>query len=496
MQLNNLAIVGGGTAGLITALILRKTYPNLKIDLLESDKIGIVGVGEGSTEHWRNFIGDCQIKISDLVAETDCTFKYGINFENWLGDGTNYIHNVSSNMSVESQTHTKIMYAHAVSQGLSAKHLVMPHVEKSLHVEPYWGVNQFHFNTFKLNNFLHKICQQRNINVINTEIDRVHLTESGSIDYLENVSGHQHKYDFYVDSTGFHRLLLHKTMGVPWRSYRQYLPMNSAIAFPTERQEDIPSWTLSRAMSSGWLWRIPTQERFGNGYVFQDSFIDFDQAQDEAEQLYGHSVEIAKKIKFDAGCLEQSWVKNCCAIGLSTSFIEPLEASSIGSSIQQAYYLATALASYIPGSSIDHAQRTFNRLSDELLENIVEFVQLHYMTSRADTDFWKSIQDLPRLPSLQEKLEIWQHKFPGISEFPNRSVMFKESNFIIVLHGLGLLDPAIAQKEMRMQSNHVQESVPMTYNRMYQDMLDKIQAGELVSHRQALKWLLDNPESL
>jgi tryptophan halogenase len=285
-------------------------------------------------------------------------------------------------------------------------------------------------------------------------------------------------------------------MGVPWRSYRQYLPMNSAIAFPTERQEDIPSWTLSRAMSSGWLWRIPTQERFGNGYVFQDSFIDFDQAQDEAEQLYGHSVEIAKKIKFDAGCLEQSWVKNCCAIGLSTSFIEPLEASSIGSSIQQAYYLATALASYIPGSSIDHAQRTFNRLSDELLENIVEFVQLHYITSRADTDFWKSIQDLPRLPSLQEKLEIWQHKFPGISEFPNRSVMFKESNFIIVLHGLGLLDPAIAQKEMRMQSKHVQESVPMTYNRMYQDMLDKIQAGELVSHRQALKWLLDNPESL
>jgi len=496
MLLDNIAIVGGGTAGLVTALILRKTHPNLKIDLIESEKIGIVGVGEGSTEHWANFTGDCRISMSELITHTDCTFKYGINFSNWLGDGTNYIHNVSGNMNVETQTHSKIMYVYPISEGLGPKSLVMPYIEQNLHLEPFWGVNQFHFNTFKLNNYLHTICQERDIGVIRAEIEQVKLDETGAVDYLIDQEGNKLKYQFYIDSTGFHRLLLHKAMGVPWRSYNKYLPMNSAIAFPTEKKDDIPSWTLSKAMDSGWLWRIPTQERFGNGYVFQDSFMDFDQAQLEVEKLYGQKVEIAKKIKFDAGCLEKSWVKNCCAIGLSCSFIEPLEASSIGSSIQQAYYFSTAISSYIPGSTIDYAQRTFNKLSDELLENIVEFVQLHYMTPREDTDFWKSVKNLPKFPSLEEKLEIWKNKFPSVSEFPSRTVMFKESNYIVVLHGLGLISKEIAMKELLRQPKHVQDSIGINYKNMLQDIELRISKGKAFSHRQALQWLMDNPETV
>lgn len=496
MLLDNIAIVGGGTSGLVTALILRKTYPNLKIDIIESDNIGIVGVGEGSTEHWRSFIGDCQIKISDLVAETDCTFKYGINFDNWLGDNTNYIHNVSSNFTVESQTFSKVMYAYPISKGYDAKSIIMDHVEKNLHIFPYWGINQFHFNTFKLNEFLHKTCTSRNIGIVKADIDQVILNNDGSIQKLIDKTEKDHIYDFYIDSTGFHRLLLHKTMGVKWRSYQKFLPMNSAIAFPTERLEDIPSWTLSKAMDSGWLWRIPTQERFGNGYVFNDQFMDFDRAKVEVEKLYGYEVEVAKKIKFDAGCLEKFWIKNCAAIGLSSSFIEPLEASSIGSVIQQANIFATAIASYIPGSDIDYAQRTFNRLSDELIDNIMEFVALHYVTPRQDTDFWKHVQTIPRPDSLVEKLEIWKHKFPSISDFPNRNVMFKEANYIVVLHGLGLISKEVAQKELLKQPQHVRESVPQNYYRMKQEVLTQITTNQAVSHREALKWLIDNPETL
>lgn len=496
MQLDNLAIVGGGTAGLITALILKKSHPTLKIDIIESDKIGIVGVGEGSTEHWANFTGDCRISLSKLIEETDCTFKYGINFDNWLGDGTNYIHNVSGNMNVETQTHSKIMYVYPISQGFGPKSLIMPYIEKNLHIEPYWGINQFHFNTFKLNNFLHKICTERDITIIKAEVDQVILGENGDIDYLIDQVGNKLKYQFYIDSTGFHRLLLHKAIGVPWKSYSKYLPMNSAIAFPTGKMEDIPSWTLSKAMDSGWLWRIPTQERFGNGYVFQDSFMDFDKAQEEVEKLYGYNVEVAKKIKFDAGCLEKSWVKNCCAIGLSCSFVEPLEASSIGSSITQAYYLSTAISSYIPGSTIDYAQRTFNRLSDELLENIVEFVQLHYMTPRNDTEFWKSLKSIPKFPSLEEKLEIWKYKFPSISEFPNRTVMFKEANYILILHGLGLISKEVATKDLLKQPEHVRESIGINYKNMLKDIQERMESRSSISHRQALQWLIDNPDNV
>lgn len=488
MLLDNIAIVGGGTSGLVTALILRKTYPKLKIDLVESDKIGIVGVGEGSTEHWANFMQHCDISITDLVKETDATFKYGINFDNWNGDGKNYIQTVSSAFNIESQTHSKFVYSWLIAQGKGPKDLVHGYVEKNLHRKPYWSINQFHFNTFKLNTFLHKLCEQRDIGIINAEINNVTVNEQG-IDTLQTTDGRTLKYDFYVDSTGFHRLLLQKTLGAKWKSYQKYLPMNAAIAFPTERTEDIPSWTLSKALDSGWLWRIPTQERYGNGYVFCDQFMDFDKAQQEVEKLYGHEVQVGKQIKFEAGCLEQCWIKNCAGIGLSTGFVEPLEASAIGASIQQAFLLETAIASYVPG--IPYAERTYNQECKEILENILDFVALHYVVKREDTPFWKSIKDLPRTDSLQEKLDIFKHKFPGKSDFENRRVMFKEANWILIMHGLGLIPREVAQRDFDVQPKHIIES--MEFN--IENILGHEDESQYVSHRAALQWLIDNPEA-
>jgi tryptophan 7-halogenase len=489
MILNNLAIVGGGTSGLVTALILRKTYPKLKIDIIESDKIGIVGVGEGSTEHWQNFMHHCDISTSDLVANTDATFKYGINFDNWNGDGVNYIQSVSSAFNMESQSNSKFVYAWLISQGYGPEKLTHDYVQKSLHRKPYWSINQFHFNTFKLNQYLHDLCEKRDVGIIKTDIEQVVLAEDGSIAHLIDKEHRQHTYEFYVDSTGFHRLLLHKTLGVRWRSYNQYLPMNSAIAFPTERTDHIPSWTLAKALDAGWLWRIPTQNRYGNGYVFNDSFMTFEQAQDEVEQLYGHSVDIGKKIKFDAGCLEKSWVKNCAAIGLSSGFVEPLEASAIGCSIQQAFLLTTALNSYIPGS--EYSQRVFNQECDEIMENIFDFVALHYVVKRQDTDFWKSVQSLPRTDSLNEKLEIFKHNFPAKSDFENRRVMFKEANWILVMHGLGLITKEVAAREIQNQPEHLITSIPFNIKNIIEGMPE-----DSVDHRTALQWLIDNPESL
>ena len=488
MLLDNVAIVGGGTSGLVTALILRKTYPNLKIDLIESDKIGIVGVGEGSTEHWATFMQHCDINTSRLIKETDATFKYGINFDNWNGDGEYYIQSVSSAFNVESQTNSKFVYSWIIANGGSPHDIVHPYVSQSLHRSPYWSINQFHFDTYKLNDYLHRLCVSRNIGVIKAEIAEVTQKDTG-IDSLITTDGRTLTYDFYVDSTGFHRLLLHKTLGIRWQSYQKYLPMNSAIAFPTERTEDIPSWTLSKALSAGWLWRIPTQERYGNGYVFDDRYIDFDQAKQEVEKLYGYEIEVGKQIKFDAGKMEQCWSKNCAAIGLSSSFVEPLEASSIGCSIQQAFMLAKVIASYVPGNS--YAERTYNAECDELLENIIDFVALHYQVKRKDTPFWQSVHHLPKTPGLEEKLEVFKHKFPSKGDFNNRRLMFKEANWILIMHGLGLLSKEVAQRDIDMQPAHLRDSIAYNIENI---MGPPIGENELVSHRAALQWLLDNPE--
>jgi tryptophan halogenase len=490
MQINNIAIVGGGTAGLITALILRKSHPTLEIDLIESDKIGIVGVGEGSTEHWAQFMSQCDISLSSLIKETDATFKYGIKFDNWNGDNSFYIHSVSSSFNVECQTHSKFIYSWLIANDAGPNDLTHKYIERNQHREPFWSINQFHFNTVKLNDFLHRLCEERNIKIIKAEIDDVVVNEQGFVTTLVDSQKNYLTYDFYIDSTGFHRLILEKKLKVKWISYQKYLPMNSAIAFPTERTEDIPSWTLAKSMNSGWLWRIPTQERYGNGYVFNDQFCDFDKAQEEVEALYGHSVNIAKKIKFDAGRLDKSWVNNVAAIGLSSSFIEPLEASSIGSSIQQAFLFSDLLASYSPTTK--YSENTFNLECEHLLENILDFVALHYKVKRNDTEFWKQVKDIPTPPGLEEKLEIFKSKMPTSGDFVNRRVMFKEANWIMVMHGQGLISRETAYRDVERLPPHIRESVSFNIN----NIVASSETDKLFTHRHAIQWLIDNPETL
>jgi tryptophan halogenase len=290
MKVKKVVVVGGGTGGLITALMLKSAHPYIDVDLIESKNIGIIGVGEGSTEHWAKFMKNCDISLHELVSETDATFKYGINFANWNGDGRSYMQSVNGEMNAAGPHGIKFIYANLVSKNIDPLFLTKPYVIKSELPENNYNINQFHFNTFKLNQFLHKKCFKNGVKLIEAELDQVELREDGSVKSLKAVDGRIFEYDFYVDSTGFSRFIMNKAMGIKWISYSKYLPMNSAIAFPTERLEEIPAWTLSRSMQSGWLWRIPTQERFGNGYVFSDQFLDFDGAQKEVEELYGHPI--------------------------------------------------------------------------------------------------------------------------------------------------------------------------------------------------------------
>lgn len=482
MKTKKIAIVGGGTAGTVTALILRSYFSNVQIDLIESGEIGIIGVGEGSTEHWAKFMRSANINLKELFQETDATFKYGINFANWNGDNRSYIQSVSGEFNAQGPNNSKFIYANLIANNVDPLALVPPTTIKSELRENNYSINQFHFNTFKLNKFLHKKCAEANIRLIDAKLTDVLLTEDGSVKCLTSEDGRTFEYDFYVDSSGFAKVIMNKAMGIKWKSYAEYLPVNSAIAFPTERLEEIPAWTLSRSMKAGWLWRIPTQERFGNGYVFNDKFLDFEGAQKEVEELYGHPIEVAKKIKFEAGCLEKSWHKNCAAIGLSSSFIEPLEASSIGTSIQQAYVLAESLPMYVPGNTM--AEERFNRNSDIILENILDFVALHYKVKRNDTDFWKYVKTLPTPPGLEKLLEIYNHKFPSDVDFENKAVLFQAANYIIVMYGLGLIDPEVAKNEINNLPGIVKENINYHMPNFFKADWNAI------SHRQAINNLI------
>lgn len=458
--MKKICIVGGGTAGLVTALILKTRFSSLQIDIVKSDKIGIIGVGEGSTEHWKEFADFVGITIKQLITETDATLKNGIMFEDWTKQ--NYFHNIIGDFSNLKFAQYQSGYAYTIIKNFKPKEYTNKDSWNNK-VKHNDLPNQFHFNTFKLNNFLLKKCKEKNINVYEDEILKVNIKKN-NIESIESKSK-KYKHDLYIDSTGFKRLLISK-LGAKWKSYSKYLPMNEAIAFPTPDTDEYNTYTLAKAMSSGWLWRIPTQGRWGNGYVFNNKYINAEQAKKECEKYLGHKIEIGKNIKFEAGTLEKAWIGNCVATGLSSSFIEPLEASSIGTSIQQAFMLMHLIINYK-----ETDVELYNTRFKFIVENIRDFVLLHYLTNKKDSKFWKEFK--PNLPlSLKINLEKWKYRLPIEEDFPGGYQLFNGNNFAILLKELNLVDKKSIKKEYNSLSKDFKDYTEQKirdYNKFYSD---------------------------
>jgi len=461
-----IAIVGGGTAGFVSALILKTSFPQYQIDVIRSSKIGTIGVGEGSTEHWTAFMDYVGIQAGQLVKYTDATFKTGIMFEDWSEKP--YLQNVHDPF-VGEHLDMPMMYAKMIGENVDPRELTGEYLwrnetpfGKFIEERPNdTGVSQYHFNTHKLNDFLTNYSIEKGIQVIDDEIVAVNFPGGKKITSLKGEQGDYH-YDFYVDCTGFKRLLIDK-LGAEWKSYSKYLKMKEAIVFPTEytdaldpRGNEIPIWTLAKAMSSGWMFRIPVYTRKGNGYIFDSDFISAEEAQQEVEQYLGHGVEVAKHIKFDPGALDRPWISNVCAIGLSASFVEPLEASSIGTSINQSFLLAQRLVNYNE-ATIDR----YNKEVGAIMDNIRDFIALHYITPRRDTPFWKAVAEMPLPESLKSNLEMWKDRMPIADDLTNstKKILFNEYNFAIVLHGLGLFDTQKIAEQYNTLHTEVQDYV-------------------------------------
>lgn len=486
----SVCIVGGGTSGMIAALMLQRAYPKMEITVIESSKIGIVGVGEGSTEHWRFFINFVDIKLHELFTETDATFKIGIKFTNWHGDNTHYFHSLLSDYGGEDRFNgLHFTWLRMIGEQWSPLKTLGFGSQNSRHYEPlHDNINQFHFDTHKLNIFLHKKCKERNINIYDDIITCVELDENGYIKRLLGEGQNVYLSDVYIDCSGFKRLLIDK-LGAKWIDKSEYLPMNSAIAFPTGYSEDIPSFTEATALSSGWSWRIPTQERFGNGYVYCDSFINDTHAVDEISNHYKtklsiEKIEVGKKFKFTAGHVDKFWIKNCVAMGLSAVFVEPLEASSIGTTIQQCSNLISSLQFYTRDQNSTAKQ--YNNLMTQVCENIIDFIQLHYFTKREDTEFWRWCKNsLTKTDFNKENLPYFQKNNVDKNFFREPLLLFKHLNFMQVMHGLYLLE---GEHSLSVYNTYCRSTYDDDIEKML--VLDSDLTGSII-HRDCIKILKD-----
>jgi len=483
MNLKTLTVVGGGTAGLISALLLKKRFPNLNISLIKSDTINTIGVGEGSTEHWSDFINYCDISYIDLIKECDATIKLGALFENWTEK--KYYHQVSSLINTTTINQYMLMYGYYISKNFNQLELADPSYKNNT-IFKYFLDNkispsyQFHFNANKIINFLEKKCKERNIKIITDTIIGVNICSfKGNI---ENIYSEKkfYKSDFYIDSSGFKKILISK-LGVKWMSYKKHLKMKEVIVFPTEDTENYNTYSLSKAMDYGWMFEIPTYGRQGNGYIFDSDYINVDQAKNEIEKLLNKKINIAKHIKFDPGCLNEFWVKNCVAVGLSASFLEPLEATAIGTTINQIFLLFNYLTNYN-----DFDIKDYNKNVNDIVNNSKDFVLLHYMVRKNNSQFWIDLQNtLLPTDSLNEKLHKWYFRLPIREDIEKCNYcLFSEVNYISVLYGLNLFNLENIKKEYESYDEHTKKIAENIVKRN-----SEIYKSEKIKHKEYLNYI-------
>lgn len=477
-------IVGSGTAGLITSIVLRQAFPYAQITNISSSKIGIVGVGEGSTEHWRMFMDKCNIGVEELIVNTGATHKYGIRFENWTEKRPDYFHSISGIEEINAwglmgEYMSFIENDKSITSQTGSIGLVQNKIAREgLH----GNTNQYHFDTFLLNDFLVGVCFKRMIKFIDDEVVGLIFDENGYIESATLSSNPAVSADVWIDASGFGRQLMSRLKNSTWKSFSDYLLVDSAIAFPTESDSSgqIRPYTRARAASSGWMWEIPTQSRRGNGYVYSSAHMTEDQAVHEARIMSGHyDLQPARSFKFDPGYYREQWVKNCISVGLASSFVEPLEATSIGSTIIQAMHIAQYCSSFVKGANKLVAD--YNKKMESMMLNIRDMMRLHYISDKQDTKFWKDVSTMPIPDSLKNLLDIWSERAPSYMDVPHDGYsMFTTRHFLHVAQGQNLV--ATEPSSMAMDRFSIRDLVEKKSDNIRSSRYSR----ELVDHKQAL----------
>jgi tryptophan halogenase len=444
-----IVIVGGGTAGWMTATALVSLIPPSRchVRLVESEEIGIVGVGEATFPEIKSFNDAVGIDEAEMLRATNGAFKLGIEFVDWGFKGSRYIHPFGIHGPADLGHLFHHLWVRALRAGWESdfqEYSFAAQAARSCRFQfPAMGtatINSaytyaYHFDASLYGAFLRSVAERRGAMRTEGKVQQViQDPESGDILSLVLESGETISGDLFIDCSGFRSLLLGKTLGVAWEDWSKWLLCDRAFAVPSERYELSP-YTRSTAMEAGWRWRIPLQHRTGNGYVFSSSFTSEDEAAESlVRSLDTKALGDPRLLKFTTGRRGVTWDKNCIAIGLASGFFEPLESTSI-------YLIQVAimkLVPLLPGKRIDARLRDeFNRLMDLQYERIRDFLILHYkLNTRDDTEIWRycAAMDVPE--SLTRKIELFRQC--GIIE-RYKDGLFTPISWLSVFIGQGLI---------------------------------------------------------
>ncbi len=449
-SIQRIAIVGGGTAGWMAAAAFARILPSehYRIELLESDDIGTVGVGEATIPPLRLFNKLLGVNEADFVRKTQASFKLGIRFDNWLREGHSYFHPFGQyGVDFDSVPfHQYLMRAQALGEHgeLSDYSLAEIAAKKGRFAIPNNDPNSilsrmgfaYHFDAGLYANFLREYAEARG--VIRTEgkaIDVSLRAHDGMIESVTLDNGDTISADLFIDCSGFRGLLIEGALNTGYEDWSHYLPCDRAIAVPSSNDGSLDPFTVSTARSAGWQWRIPLQHRTGNGYVFCSKYLSEDEAASTLmNNLPGEALAEPRTLRFKTGRRKKFWNKNCVALGLSSGFMEPLESTSIHL-IQSAI---SRLLSLFPDKSFNPADiEEYNRQTSLEYERTRDFLVLHYHANeRAEGELWQSCREMEIPETLSHKMSLFKNKgriFLGEEE------IFSVASWLAVFRGQNIL---------------------------------------------------------
>ena len=443
-----ITIVGGGTAGWMTAAALGHFLEaNFKVRLIESEAIGTVGVGEATIPQIRLFNQALGLDEDGFVRATQATFKLGIEFVDWRRKGSRYMHafgDIGRDVGLMAFQHywhrghaegfARPLGAYSLNE-LAARRGAMHRgaalTGANLPAMPY----AFHFDAALYAGYLRRFAEARGVERIEGRIvEAVRDGESGDIAHVRLESGATVAGDLFIDCSGFRGLLIEEALGTGYDDWSNWLPCDRALAVPSARVADFTPYTRATAHDAGWQWRIPLQHRTGNGRVYCSAFTSDDAAADGLlANLDSDPLADPRPIRFVTGKRRRFWNRNVIAMGLASGFMEPLESTSIHliqSAIQR-------LLKLLPGKAQREADRIeYNRQCDFEFERIRDFLILHYWANDRDEPFWRACRDMALPDSLAAKIALFRGNGHITREHEE---LFTEVGWLQVLVGQGIV---------------------------------------------------------
>lgn len=449
-QLRKILIVGGGSAGWMTAALLAKLFKGLyEITVVESQDIGTIGVGEATIPAIKKFNELLGLDENEFLQRTQGTFKLGIQFKDWLRPGSSYIHGFGTIgrdlewlrchqywLKANSQGQVSDFANYSINTAAALENKFMRADPKMAESPISHLAHAFHFDAGLYAKFLNGFAQERGVQRREGKI--VDVTLRGVDGFVQSVTmddGEVIAADFFVDCSGFRGMIIEQAMKTGYEDWSHWLPCDRAIAVPCERSKDLTPYTRSTARPAGWQWRIPLQHRTGNGHVYSSQYMDADEAERILlDNLDGEQRADPLHIRFVAGKRRKIWNRNCVAIGLASGFLEPLESTSLHL-IQSAIIRMVRL---LPDAGFDQAGiDEFNRQTDFEFERIRDFIVLHYKaTERDDTPFWRYCRDMEIPAALQRKIDLFA---ANGRIFREDEELFAEESWIQVFLGQGII---------------------------------------------------------